>query len=62
MDARLIDARRPTRDTVHAAALRLLDETALRIGNPGSVRRFDTRGLTTLTVAEAELGRRTVRL
>lgn len=62
VDQLLTDATRPTRDVVHAAAVRLLDLAAPRVGNPGSARRFDTRGLTTLTADDADLGRRRIHL
>ena len=58
----LLEDRQPTYDVVHAAAVRTLDLTGIRVGNEASVERFDTRGLTTLTNAEAELGRRSVTL
>ena len=58
----LLATRQPTYDVVHAAAVRMLDLTGIRVGNEPSVERFDTRGLTTLTNAEAELGRRSVTL
>jgi DNA topoisomerase-1 len=58
----LLEDTRPTYDVVHAAAVRLLDRTGIRVGNDASVEQFDTRGLTTLTNAEAALGRRSVTL
>src|SRR4030095_15861377 len=58
----LLATQQPTYDVVHAAAVRTLDLTGIRVGNEPSVERFDTRGITTLTNAEAELGRRSVTL
>jgi DNA topoisomerase I len=58
----LLEISRPTYDVVHAAAVRMLDRTGIRVGNDASVELFETRGITTLTNAEAELGRRVVTL
>jgi DNA topoisomerase I len=58
----LLESTQPTYDVVHAAAVRMLDRTGIRVGNAASVELFDTRGITTLTNAEAELGRRVVTL
>jgi DNA topoisomerase-1 len=62
VDDTLGGAGRPTYDVVHAAAVRLLDHAAPRVGNLASAQRFGTRGLTTLTTEHAELTRRRVRL
>jgi DNA topoisomerase-1 len=40
------------RERVLAVAFRLLDRTAIRIGSPGYLRRYGTRGLTTLRWAD----------
>lgn len=48
----------PTEEVMHAAAARLLDATAIRVGNRRSVEEMGSQGLTTLTTDEVEFRRR----
>jgi len=58
----LENADESTRCVVHAAAVRLLDHIAIRVGNPSSTCAHGTRGLTTLRDVDTHLTRRAVRL